>query len=174
MNASTWTIRNGKLALLSSSGQVTWPSAAEVFDVAFHGSPKIAGLSVVSPFDDLPELSFSRFAAPVAVRISGYLPELSAELGVLADAGIVSVDAGSDSILSGQRWYPVATDDLLIANQWLSERGIRLGADTTIGDIILLRQAADRPFQLVDEALSSPNDIHQIAASHLELMFLTL
>lgn len=156
-----WEFNGERVLLKDQNGGATFPSAQQIFACAFSGLETVSGLPVMgNPIEALPELSFSRFPAEPAVRISGALPNpMQSVLGIVADGTFATVKDGDDQVVIASRWYPVDLDSIAEAAGWLRGIGIHPGSPVTIGQLIAIRGAKNPPFTLLDETSLQPVDV---------------
>lgn len=152
MESFSWCINEGRIGLLTAQGEHVPLNSMDVFRAVFGRDATVAGYPVsVHPFEELTELTFSRFPAEPAVHLSDTDGEIWAETGVMTDTGFVPLNAGADQVIAGSRWYPVAAGAVSEAAEWLSGMGVRPGEPLSIGTLIALRASAQRPVRLVDD-----------------------
>lgn len=168
MPEARWAIGEGnRIQLLADSGESSFPSAQDVFRAAFRGLRTVNGLSVVEPGTQLPQLAFSPFPAEPALRVAGTPPgPVTMQIGVATDAGFCETSPGTDSVICGDRWYPIETEAVQELRAWLESSGLRPETPIGLGGLILLRKSAGtRLFRLFDETQVIPAAVAAAASS---------
>ncbi|MCG3769084.1 MAG: RNA polymerase-associated protein RapA [Nitrosomonadaceae bacterium] len=156
-----WKFNGTRVLLVDQTGASTYPSAQQVFSCAFAGSTTVNDLPVSgNPLEKLSGLTFSRYPADPAAKITGTLPNpLQLAVGVVVDGEFSTVNDGEDQVVIASRWYPIDLDSFADAAGWLSNIGIQLGSSVTIGQLIAIRGAKNPPFTLFDETSLAPVDV---------------
>ncbi len=152
-----WEFNGERVLLKDQNGGTIFPSAQQIFACAFNGLRTLNGLPVANPLESLPELSFSRFPAEPAVRISGTLPNpIQSAVGIVAGGSFATVEDGEDQVVIASRWYPFDIDSIAEAAEWLSDIGIHPDTSLTLGQLISIRGAKNPPFTLLEENSLEP------------------
>lgn len=158
-----WSVENGRL--LHFQDEVGWihPSASEVWSAVFGNSD--SAVTTQSPADALPDFTFSRFPAELAIEVSGSAPDdIRAQLVGIGVEGSWAplVLPESDQVFIGKIWHPIRTEDYTEALATIYARGIIGGATLSVGQLIWLRaHASDLGIGLVDSLRSSdPSHVH--------------
>lgn len=160
MGVQFWCEHEGQIGLNIGAGRVLHPTAMEMFEAVFGRVGSIQGHIVSAhPSESLPNLSFSRYPAETAIRISGSGVAIFFEVGVSTDFGFVPLRDRVDQIIVGDRWYPVLTDEVISATTWVTSLGARPGLPLTIGALVAMRACADRPVRLIDEVSVTSDSI---------------
>ncbi|MGF6965733.1 SNF2 family DNA or RNA helicase [Paraburkholderia sp. WC7.3g] len=156
----TWSVEDDRVCVIDTSGQRNFPSARQVFVAAFSPSASNeAGLPTQKLISALPGVIFSRYPARTTIRLFGAPPApIKAEVGVKTAAGVFVVPI-HDQIIAGGSWYPIDSDEMAVADGWLTDLGIGRKDSLTIGQLLRIRAASSPPVELLDEAVSSSMDI---------------
>jgi SNF2 family DNA or RNA helicase len=156
MSETTWRLSGGAISLETDQGILVSLSAIEIFQIVFGRAKSVRGHAIgVQLAKAMPQLSFSRFAAPAAVRISGSGGKVFVESGVQTEFGFISLLPEADQVIAGDRWYPVKAGSVEIAQEWAKSLGATEGNELTIGTLIAMRAAANRPVDLLDHVTLS-------------------
>ena len=153
-----WIFDGRKVLLVDETGAEFHPTAQQVFSFAFTGQTSLDGIVVDgNPIEQLPAISFSRYPAMPAVRISGN-PGLSLELelGVLVDGTFAPTSENVDQIVKSSRWSPIDVRSVLDAREWLTTIDVHGSQPITIGQLIAIRSANAPPLSIVDESDANP------------------
>jgi SNF2 family DNA or RNA helicase len=175
MKKAQWMQIENKIVLLLPSGAFANPSALEIFKIVFHGIRHYESYEVENPKDTLPNVSFSKTAAEIALHLSSAENLIKIELGVSVTPNFCNLAEASDQIIINSTWYPIHIDQFHDALQWLTNKNIDLYSDLNIGTLIAIRLCDDYPFKLIDEVseadfkklpkLDGPIDIPGLHAS---------
>jgi hypothetical protein len=87
------------------------------------------------------------------------------KIGVWTDLEYCDLPAGYDQIIIGRKWYPVSTDAIQSAKDWLTARGVIEGGSLSFGKLIELRSSKDAPAKLIDESVVIASDVASAAGS---------
>lgn len=130
-------------------------SATEVFNVVFGRVKEVRGHHFDEhPADALPFLSFSRYPASPAVRISNNGTQIRAETGVVTADGFTALSTNVDQIISDNHWYPVKSGSAGLTDGWLRSLSVKAGDQLTIGMLIAIRSARrEDAIELIDEVV---------------------
>lgn len=152
--AYKWSFSAAQIELVDESGAVFHPTAQQVFACAFMGATSV-GQHVVdgNPIERLPDISFSRYPAAPAVRITGIPGQsLAVTQGFTVDGVFAPSLAPTDQITVSGRWYPIDLATVSEAKAWLATFAITASGPITIGQLIALRGVADPPIPVIDES----------------------
>lgn len=156
-----WKFNGTRILLEDPTGTSIYPSAQEIFSCAFGGFTTVNDLPVMgNPLERFPMLTFSRYPAEPAVKITGALPKsLQLVLGVIVEGEFVAVNGGEDQVVVASRWYPIDLDSTADATAWLSSIGIQSSSTMTIGQFIAIRGAKNPPVAVIDDTSMEPVDV---------------
>lgn len=149
------------MTLIGENGETLYPTAQQVFACAFSGAKSVGGFEVDgNPIENLPEISFSRYPASPAARITG-IPGLSLllQLGVEVDGNFVQTSYSTDQVIIDERWYPIDTQAASEGKEWLNSLGMDEVQPITIGQLIRLCGAQNPPLAIIDESDAQPIDV---------------
>ncbi len=149
-----WVLVGGRVCLQPERGPLFGPSVMEVFRAVFSGDcPVLGGIQPIRSLREaLPSMTFSRFPADVALRITGGPgAALGMELGAFADGCWTDVEREADQVVCNGTWFPLEEGSVAAAADWLLERGMGVDGRATLGDLVRLRAAQQLPFRLIDE-----------------------
>ena len=156
-----WIIEKNRICLIDLSGNLTHPTAQEVFLCAFEGVKNVGNIQVNgNPIELLPELIFAKYPAESAIKLSGSPPlPLEVSIGFSADGVFYETDTEDDQIIVSNKWYPVDLSSSFYSKEWLKNIGILRSGQLTIGQLILLRGANNPPLSVIDNISITPHDI---------------
>jgi SNF2 family DNA or RNA helicase len=147
MTYPCWKMVQNRITLVTSEKIESSPTAAEVFNQAFNDNPDISQRIR----QDLHPLELSRFAPELAVRIGGSPPSnMTFETGLIVNGRFHTAEWQYDQCIIDNCWYPIDTNSVDEANEWLVNRKLNAKAPPTIGQLIALNSAFDLPFQHID------------------------
>lgn len=161
MSQLNWKFNGTRVLLVDQTGILFFPSAQQVFSCAFSGLTVINDLTVSgNPLEILPDLTFSRYPAEPAIRITGAPPDsLHLTVGVAVDGAFVHVNDGDDQAVVASRWYPIDLGSIADASVWLSSIGIQPDRPVTIGQLIAIRSTKNPPVTVLDATSLLPSDV---------------
>lgn len=142
----TWFISAGAVRLRLPDGQVISPTASEIVGAEFKGRMNIRGVVIgPRPSDALPDIEFIRFPPAVEIRMRPPAADLSVppecRIGLALGGMFVGSPGaihGTDQILEGRRWMPVALDAVAEARETLGRAGISQPGIITIRQYVSL------------------------------------
>ncbi len=166
MNFPRWALSEGLCILRTSEHTTLAPSATEIFQAAFRQRDiKGDAASNPSPQQDIPDITFSRFPAKLAIRVSGQTPlMLFLERGILISGSFYKNDWSNDQVIINNSWYPIKTEDLKEEKDWLAKTGIFSDKNITLGQFIFLIGNPRESLNLVDATHTFEN----ISTPHIE------
>ncbi|WP_249115899.1 DEAD/DEAH box helicase [Azoarcus sp. L1K30] len=138
-----WRVANGRLLNLRDGVGWVKVSATEVWNAVFGSTSDVHAAQ--SPADLLPQFTFSRFPAELAIEISGNAPDdIQIRLiGIGANGGQAPLVAHeNDQVFIGNVWYPIRMADYAESLATLSAQRITNGAKISVGQLIWLRTRA--------------------------------
>lgn len=154
MTMAKWTIVGHQILLDVSSEERVLVPAIDIFRAAFSRLRVCANEVVNSPIEDIPSLTFSRQPAQPAVRLWGSAGgNLMLTFGIATDTGFAQATADDDQIIHDGRWYPIKTDLMQSALEWLGALGIKPEGHITVGNLVALRAKHEMPLVVFDEVL---------------------
>lgn len=158
-----WIIDKKRVCLIDSLGNFAHLTAQEIFLCAFNNVKKIGEIQLdENPIDALPNLSFSRYPAEIAIKLSGSPPlPLDVTLGYILDQTFTeeNYENEADQIIVFNKWYPIDLNLNKDATEWLKGIGIFKSGRLSIGQLISLRGANNPPVAILDNISIAPNDI---------------
>jgi SNF2 family DNA or RNA helicase len=156
MSQSVWSVRDDRIFFRAGEASMML-SAIEVFQIVFGRVTEVRGHRFDEhPVKSLPLLSFSRYPASPAIRISASGTHIHAEIGVVTANGFAALSTDADQIIAANRWYPVKAGTAGIVVEWLKSLGLKAGDTLTIGALIAIRSAVKGAVEVIDEvALTS-------------------
>jgi len=162
----SWKHDEGGIVLVDLEGTKIIPSAEQIFACAFNGLDAIDNNPIDgNPLVMLPSLTFSRYPAEPALRVSGSPNQsLILSLGVLANREFVELDSDRDQIIVGNRWFPVDVGAIQDGIRWLESIGVPSQGSVTIGQLIAIRGADSSSLLVVDDTDFSPTSLASGAA----------
>jgi SNF2 family DNA or RNA helicase len=165
MNKAHWFTEGDRILIKDHTGATVFPSALDVYSAIFSDVKEFHGQQLDRPLTSLvPDLIFSRFPAEPAIRISNVTPSsIIVKVGVWTDSKYCDLPAGYDQIIIGSKWYPVSTDAIKSAKDWLTARGVVEGGTLSFGKLIELRSTKDAPAKLIDESVVIASDVASAA-----------
>jgi hypothetical protein len=167
MNKTHWFLGGDRISIKDHTGATVFPSALDVYSAIFSNVKEFHGQQLDRPLTSVvPDLIFSRFPAEPAIRISNVTPSsIIVKVGVWTDSGYCDLPSGYDQIIIGSKWYPVSTDAIQSAKDWLTARGVIDGSSLSFGKLIELRSRKDAPAKLIDESVVIASDVASAAGS---------
>lgn len=161
-SAARWKIIDGKIAIESSPDDQWFPNSIQVFRAVYLNDLNLGVITVsCSPVIDLPQLSFSRFPAEIAVLINrDTIGFHQLKLVASTDDGDVEVGPAEEQLIHRNRWYPIRAADLRDAHEWLSGFGVAVGRPITLGQVMALRAVVEPRFPV---RFANANDAGTIA-----------
>ncbi len=165
MNKAHWFTEGDRILIKDHTGATVFPSALDVYSAIFSDVKEFHGQQLDRPLTSVvPDLIFSRFPAEPAIRISNVTPSsIIVKVGVWTDSKYCDLPAGYDQIIVGSKWYPVSTDAIKSAKNWLTARGVVEGGTLSFGKLIELRSTKDAPAKLIDESVVIASDVASAA-----------
>ena len=154
----TWILDGTRVMKLLGTGHVVATTAAEIFQAEFGRTSRSNEAENPTPSASLPDLGFSRNSAPVAIRVFNKDHHINAVFGVLTEQGFVHVGPDTDQLVFQGCWYPIHHAALASACTWAATLGIHAG-EITIGALVAVRAASDRPCELLDEVTATASTL---------------
>ncbi len=165
MKIAKWIQKDNRISIADQEGVFIYPSAMEIYSEIFSDIKKAHAYEIeASLIATFPKLVFSRFPAEPAIRISNITTSsISVKVGVWTDSEYCDLPAGYDQIIIGSKWYPVSTDAIQSAKDWLTARGVVEGGSLSFGKLIELRSTKDAPAKLIDESVVIASEVASAA-----------
>jgi SNF2 family DNA or RNA helicase len=155
---NVWIVKNARIGVLAANGDVSYPSAIEVFTAAF--SPHTfdhAGGTFSHILVSLGSISFSKFAAEFALLLTGTMgEEIAMHLGVSVDGEFGPLTEGADQVLIANKWFPVDLEHLAEIRDWLITNGTRPGTGLNYRDVLRIKRAAKGRITVFDRVVVDP------------------
>ncbi|MFM9428758.1 SNF2 family DNA or RNA helicase [Variovorax sp. GrIS 2.14] len=158
-----WESDGTRLKLHLPSGGFAEASAADIFKAEFGRSTPSSPEAGQRPSSCLPGMTFSREAAPVALWVRDSAGAVYADIGVVTDAGFVPLETDADQLVFKDRWYPIHLSGLAETRAWATRLQIAPGL-ITVGGLVALRAASERPCELLDEVTSTATSMASAVA----------
>ena len=167
MNKTHWFLDGDRILIKDQTGATVLPTALDVYSAVFSDVKEIHGRQLDRPLTlVVPDLIFSRFPAEPAIRLSNTTSSsIIVKVGVWTDGEYCDLPAGYDQIIVGKKWYPVNTDAIQSAKDWLTARGVAEGCPLSFGKLIELRSTRDAPAKLIDESVVIASDVASASGS---------
>jgi SNF2 family DNA or RNA helicase len=169
MNTAHWLLEGDRISIEDHRGTIVFPSALDVYTAVFSDLKICLGHKLNRSLTAaLPELVFSRFPAEPAIKISNITKSsISIKVGVWTDGKYCDLPTGYDQIISGNKWYPVSTEAIQSAKEWLTARGVVEGDSLSFGKLIEFRSAKDVPAKIIDESVVVATDVASAAGGEI-------
>lgn len=154
----TWKFDGERVYLINQTGDILLPSAEQIFSCAFMGSTTVnSATGLDNPLNSIKNLSFSRFPAQAAVRITGdFGKKIQLDEGVIINGNFIPLIEGQDQVVVSSQWIPIDLDSIKETRLWLEQHSISSNSPLTIRHLIAIRSAISPPFTLVDETELEP------------------
>lgn len=168
MSDPIWAIRNQRVCIIQH-GQALEVSALDIFSAVFSKKHVVAGVVIdAPPIAHLPDLEFSRFPAPGAVRLSSTELGNRAEVGAIADGEFVPLPESVDQLIFNEKWYPIEIQTDKEIRDLLNSTGAAEGRPLSMGALISIRAGKHGPGILVDEIQASRAELTFNESNRLE------
>lgn len=153
MSSFQWQVRGGRVVAVHE-GNVIYPTAEEVFKAVFGPGKEFRGIPFeLRPNEDLPQLTFSRFPAPIAVRLYEDVQNIHLKLGAFVAQAFQEIDEVQDQLISETSWFPIHRNEISLANQWIANLGLNKERPISISDLLKLRLDSNCPVKLIDDVV---------------------